>query len=134
MADTLPDTLRLAVPTVEAVEAVAGVLVQLDHTDDYVRAFGATLDELEEWERNSARDAARDLLAALTGLTSTQTSVQTSVQTDTEAPPTVDAAAIWDECTDAHHRAAAAQGVPLAHPRNPYRTQQPETGAPEGTA
>lgn len=121
MAAVIPETLRLAVPTAEAVEALAGVLVQLDHTDDYVRAFGATLDELDEWERNSARDAARDLLAALIGLT------------PIEVVPAVDAAQVWDDCTDAHHRAAAAQGVAFAHPANPYR-DQPETGTPEATS
>ena len=35
MADPNPETLHLTVPTVDAVEALAGVLVGLDHTDDY---------------------------------------------------------------------------------------------------
>lgn len=49
----------------DARTAIASVLVQLDHTDDYVRAFGATLDELEGWERESALSAADEILAAL---------------------------------------------------------------------
>ena len=31
------------------------------------------------------------------------------------------AARVWDECTEAHHRYAVAQGLAFAHPPNPYR-------------
>lgn len=31
-------------------------------------------------------------------------------------------AQVWDECTDAHHEAAARQRVAFAHPPNPYRS------------
>lgn len=30
-------------------------------------------------------------------------------------------AQVWDECTDAHHHAAVAQGLAFTHPANPYR-------------
>ena len=40
-------------------------------------------------------------------------------------------AQVWDECTDAHHHAAVAQGLAFAHPANPYRdvVLPPERGA-----
>ena len=41
-----------------------------------------------------------------------------------------DLARVWDECTDAHHRAAVAQGLAFAHPANPYRVTPPDEHTP----
>lgn len=51
--------------TDDQIERAAEVLVGLDHTDDYIRGFGATLDELEDWEADSARAAVREILEAV---------------------------------------------------------------------
>lgn len=46
-------------------EAIAEALVALDHTDDYVRGFGAEMSDLEDWEQDSARNAAKDVLKVI---------------------------------------------------------------------
>lgn len=53
--------------TDDQIERAAEVLISLDHTDDYIRAFGAEMSELEDWEANAARHAARLILEATLG-------------------------------------------------------------------
>jgi hypothetical protein len=47
------------------VERVMDILVQLDHTDDWVRGFGATVDELDDWERDALRSVAAEIVAVV---------------------------------------------------------------------
>lgn len=49
-------------------EAIAAVLVQLDHVDDWSRGFGAELSELDDWEQGSARGAAQSIIDAVDAL------------------------------------------------------------------
>jgi hypothetical protein len=41
------------------------VLVSLDHTDDWVRGFGATVEELDTWEQDALRGVAMEILAVI---------------------------------------------------------------------
>lgn len=43
-------------------EKIAEYLVQMDHTDDFIRGFGATLDELDDIGRLEAKAAATEIL------------------------------------------------------------------------
>lgn len=51
--------------TKEQLDKAAEVLVGLDHTDDYIRGFGTTLEDLAGWEADAARSDARKILEAV---------------------------------------------------------------------
>ncbi|MFS0885232.1 hypothetical protein [Aeromicrobium sp. 179-A 4D2 NHS] len=54
---------RPAVNPDGAVEVLAGHLIGLDHTDDFIRGFGAEMSELDDWEADAARREAREIIS-----------------------------------------------------------------------
>lgn len=45
-----------------ATERLAEHLIGLDHTDDFIRGFGAEMSELDDWEADVARREAREII------------------------------------------------------------------------
>ena len=48
-------------------EDVANYLVSMDHADDFIIGYGATMDELDDFARNEALARADDILDLILG-------------------------------------------------------------------